>query len=85
MGIAEATLGELPIKSAALGGAAGGLLEPVEHLRGRVDLVVVLALRERGQLVQVFGEPCRLFGRRTKSFSIIAVGACMLSAKQSFA
>ena len=58
-------------------GSAAGLLEPVEHLRGRVDLVVVLALRERRQLVQVFGEPFCLSGDVDKPFSIIAVCACM--------
>jgi hypothetical protein len=58
-------------------GAAAGLLEPVEHLCGRVDLVVVLALGKNRQLVQVFVEPCRLFGEVTKPFSIIAVCACM--------
>jgi hypothetical protein len=42
---------------------ATGLLEPVEHLCRRVDLVVVPASRESRQLVQVFGEPCGLFGR----------------------
>src|SRR5580704_10093272 len=33
------------------------LLEPVEKLRGRVRLVVVLAVGEHRQLVEVFGEP----------------------------
>src|SRR6267142_1662472 len=31
-------------------------LEPVEELRGGVDLVVMLAVREGGQLMEVFGE-----------------------------
>jgi len=34
-----------------------GLFEPVEKLRGRVCLVVMLALGEYRQLVEVFGEP----------------------------
>ena len=59
------------------GGAAAGLLEPVEHLGGRVDLVVVLAIWKHCQLVQVFGKPCRLFRQVDKPFSIIAVWACM--------
>ena len=33
------------------------LLEPVQELRGRIGLVVVLAVGEDGQLVEVFGEP----------------------------
>ena len=36
-------------------------LRPVKHLRGRVDLVVMLPLGKHRQLVQVFGEPRRLF------------------------
>ena len=32
-------------------------LEPVQELRGRIDLIVVLPLREDGHLVKVFGEP----------------------------
>jgi len=35
--------------------------KPVEQLGGRADLVVVLAAREPGQLMQVFGEPRRPF------------------------
>jgi hypothetical protein len=34
-------------------------LEPVQELRGRIDLIVVLPLREDGHLVKVFGEPGR--------------------------
>ena len=52
-------------------------LEPVEHLGGRVDLVVVLAFRKNRTLVQVFGEPARLFGQMDKAVSNIAVCACM--------
>ena len=33
------------------------LLEPVEELCGRIDLVVMFAVGEDGHLVQVFGEP----------------------------
>ena len=33
--------------------------EPVEELRGRINLVVVLALRKHDHLVEVFGEPWR--------------------------
>src|SRR5215472_4623738 len=40
----------------------GRALEPVEELRGRIDLVIVLALREDGQLVQVCVEPRRRLG-----------------------
>jgi hypothetical protein len=54
-----------------------GALEPVEHLGRRVDLVVVLALWENRQLLQVFGEPCCLLRQMPKPFSIIAVCACM--------
>src|SRR6516165_3616853 len=35
------------------------LLEPVEELCGRIDLVVMLAIGEDGHLVEVFGEPGR--------------------------
>ena len=52
-------------------------LEPVEHLRGRVDLVVVLPPGKHRQIVQVVGEPAASFGRCTKPFSIIAVCACI--------
>ena len=49
-GLSSAQLfGALPVKledPAVGGGAAGALLVPVEHLRGRIDLVVVLAVRE---------------------------------------
>src|SRR5271163_2623258 len=48
-------------------GAAAGLLEPVQHLRSRVDLVVVPASRKSRQLVQVFGEPSRLSGEVNKA------------------
>ena len=50
-------LGELPVILEYAAGLAAGLLEPVEELRGRVDLVVVLAAWEDGQLVQVFSAP----------------------------
>ena len=37
------------------------LLEPVEKLGGRVDLIIVLAFWEHAHLVQILGEPrCRL-------------------------
>ena len=52
-------------------------LEPVEHLGGRVDLVVVTAFREGGQLVRYSASQPASFGRWTKPFSIIAVCACM--------
>src|SRR5271166_219195 len=48
-------------------GAAAGLLEPVEHLGGRVDLVVVLTLWENRQLVDVLGEPRGLLGQMDKA------------------
>src|SRR6266850_2473959 len=32
-------------------------LEPVEELRGGIDLIVMLAVREDGQLMEVFGKP----------------------------
>jgi len=32
-------------------------LEPIQELRGRIDLIVVLALRKHRQLVAVFSEP----------------------------
>src|SRR5215472_3849978 len=48
-------------------GLAGGALEPAEHLRGRVGLVVVLAVREGGQLGEVWGEPRRLLGQVHKA------------------
>jgi hypothetical protein len=38
------------------------LFIPVEELGGRVDLVVMLAVREDGDLVQVFGDPRRGLG-----------------------
>jgi len=38
------------------------LLEPIQELRGRVDLIVVLALGKHRQLVQVFDEPWRRLG-----------------------
>ena len=37
------------------------LLEPIEELRGRIDLIV-LALRKHRHLVEVFGEPRRGLG-----------------------
>src|SRR5215471_8423590 len=46
-------VGERPIIPIKPAGFAGGALEPVEHLRGRVDLVVVLAVRKRRQLGEV--------------------------------
>jgi hypothetical protein len=46
---------------------ATGLLEPVEHLGGRVDLVVAFALWERDQLKEVFGERCGLFAETHKT------------------
>jgi len=48
-------------------GAAAGAFEPIEHLGGRVDLVVVLAARQRRQLMEVFGEPPRLLGQVDKA------------------
>ena len=48
-------------------GAAAGALEPVEHLGGRVDLVVVLAFGEDRQLVEVFGKPGRLLWQMHKA------------------
>jgi len=63
LGLPSANLfGALPVKledPAVGGGAAGALLVPVEHLRGRIDLVVVLAVREdsrnRGILLTGWG------------------------------
>jgi hypothetical protein len=37
-------------------------LEPVEELRGGIDLIVVLTLREDGYFVEVLGEPGCGFG-----------------------
>src|SRR5882672_10523805 len=37
------------------------LLEPVEELRGGVDLVVMLAVGKDGHLMEVFGEPGCVF------------------------
>src|SRR6266850_6236093 len=34
-------------------------LEPVEELRGRIDLIVMLAIGKDGHLMEVFGEPGR--------------------------
>jgi hypothetical protein len=53
-------------------------LDLVEHLRGRVDLVVVAALREGGQLVQVFGElrPPPLADEQSRSRSSRSARAC---------
>ena len=52
-------LGQLPVQfeDSRIGGGAGAALEPVEHLRGRVDLVVVPAFGECRQLVQILGQP----------------------------
>jgi len=36
--------------------------EPIEELRGRVDLVVMLAVGKDGKFVEIFGEPWRGFG-----------------------
>ena len=72
-------LGELPLifEDPAIGARAAAALEPVEHLRRRVDLVVVPAIREGAELVQILGEPrCRV-RQVDKAFSIIAVCACM--------
>src|SRR5689334_17355804 len=41
--------------------------EPVQELRSRIDLVVVLALRENRQLVRVHGEPRRRLGNVNKA------------------
>ena len=62
---------------AGIGAGAAAALEPVQYLGGRVDLIVVLAIGEGSQLVQVLGEPRRLLGTCTKPFSIIAVCACI--------
>src|SRR6516165_2315755 len=37
-------------------------LDPIEKLRGRIDLVVVLAFWEDDHLMEVLGEPRRVFG-----------------------
>jgi hypothetical protein len=37
-------------------------IEPVQELRGRINLVVVLALRKHRHLVEIFGEPGRRLG-----------------------
>src|SRR6185436_13492076 len=42
-------------------------LEPVEELSGRVDLVVMLAVREDGQFVEVLGEPGSRLGNVDKA------------------
>jgi hypothetical protein len=41
------------------------LLEPIQELSGRVDLVVMLAFPEDRHLVKVFGEPGRRLGDRS--------------------
>jgi hypothetical protein len=46
---------------------AAGLLEPVEHLCRRIDLIVVLAIGEHAQLVQVFREPRCFFRQMQKA------------------
>src|SRR5437899_3951812 len=35
------------------------LVDPVEELRGRIDLIVMLAIGKDGHLMEVFGEPGR--------------------------
>src|SRR5215471_15970534 len=50
--------------------------EPIEELRGRIDLIVILTVGEDGELVEIFGEPWRGFGDVTKPFSITPVCAC---------
>jgi len=57
----------MPDPSVGGGGAAASLLEPIEHLAGRIDLVLMLALWENRQLVQVFGEPRRFFRQMHKA------------------
>jgi hypothetical protein len=55
-------LGALSIKleDSRVGAGAAASLEPIEQLRRRVDLVVVAAIGESRQLVQILREPrCR--------------------------
>jgi hypothetical protein len=42
-------------------------LEPVEELRRRIDLVIMLAVGEHSHLMQVFGEPRRRLGDVNKA------------------
>ena len=50
-----------------IGAGAAAALEPIEELCRRVDLVVVPAFGERGQLVQILGEPRRRFRQTHKT------------------
>ena len=47
--------------------ARHGHFQPVQELRCRVDLVVVLAAREDRHLVEVFGKPGRRLGKVHKA------------------
>jgi hypothetical protein len=69
--------GALPVQLEDPGVRAGSsaAVEPVEQLRGRVDLVVVPAIGEDGQLVKILRQHDAVFVRWTKPFSIIAVCA----------
>ena len=75
-----------PARSApCIGAGAGAALEPVQQLCGQVDLVAVTAIGETRQFVQILRRDGAVSGTCTNPFSIIAVCACMLSAKPSFA
>src|SRR5262245_61472720 len=64
--------GERSIIAVEATGLAGGALEPVEHLGGRVDLVVVLAVGEGGQFGDVWREPrCPSSARCARSAAAI--------------
>ena len=66
-GLRAARLGSLVLYPHPVLGLLAGKLKPVEHLCGRVDLVVVLAFGKGCQLVKVFGKPPRLLRRMHKA------------------
>jgi len=72
-------LGPLPVELEDPGIGARDIadLEPVEHLRRRVDLVVVAAVGKDRHLVQILRQPRRLLRHPDKAVVIIAVCACM--------
>lgn len=59
-----------------VGDGAAAALEPVQYLRGRVDLVVVFAVGKAVSSARYWPSHGALFGTCTKPFSIIAVCAC---------
>jgi hypothetical protein len=49
------------------GHRASAFLDPRQSLRGRIDLIVVLASREGREFVYILGEPGGFFRQRNKS------------------